>query len=113
MIEIEIPNEDSAMKDVFEGLKEAMKEANDHQETDILFARANELGLIETPPVGDKMMRALVLANGNKSVRLEHRWYDGSKAFSIRPDVNIFELSLWDGESCVVKSEIRFPDKYV
>lgn len=82
------------MRHIFDELVSAMSEAQAQRETKVLFTRAHDLGLTETPPIRDKMMRAFALSKDGKSVRLEHRWYDGSKAFSIRPDVNVFEAVL-------------------
>ncbi len=43
-------------------------------------------------------------------LRFRWRWYDQSQAFSIRPDMNVLTLELWENDQLIRKSEQRFED---
>lgn len=54
---------------------------------------------------------AYELVHENERVLVQYRWYDTSKAFSIRPDMNIYLFRHTQGDSLIAEHEIRFLDK--
>ena len=89
-----------------------------------LAANANEIGPINLA-ISDVQMNkceaedykfqdintAYELVYEYERVLVQYRWYDTSKAFSIRPDMNIYLFRHTLGDSLLAEQEIRFLDK--
>lgn len=51
------------------------------------------------------------IVNGDERLLIQYRWYDTSKAFSIRPDMNVYLVRHTKGSEIIEEQEIRFLDK--
>jgi hypothetical protein len=54
---------------------------------------------------------AFELVVGDERLLVQYRWYDTSKAFSIRPDMNVYLLRHTGAGRVISEEEIRFLDK--
>ena len=54
---------------------------------------------------------AFELITGDERLFIQYRWYDTSKTFSVRPDMNIYRLRHMRNDKIVAEDEIRFLDK--
>jgi hypothetical protein len=54
---------------------------------------------------------AYELVYGDERVFVQYRWYDTSKAFSIRPDMNVYLFRHIKDSKVIAEDEIRFLDR--
>ena len=68
-------------------------------------------GFQAVPPEDDKFMEAWYKVVEGKRIVVQYRWYDTSKTFSIRPDMNVYSVKSTDTNGEISRKEIRFLDK--
>lgn len=93
----------------FERISLAMDRAVIEKSLSLAQAEAEHCGLSEVPPKNGQSHR-WEFTDGTLVLALDWRWYDQSKSFSIRPDMNVMVLTISDGDQVIRRIEKRYED---
>jgi len=94
----------------FDDLENAMKQAAGEGSSAAASVAAERLGLTKQDPPKDRQHLSWSVSAGGKTLSYHWRFYDQSKAFSIRPDMNIMTLELLEGGKVIRAGEHRGED---
>lgn len=101
---------------LYEDVLAIIKAASHEADTSAVLRQLDELGFQKVAATNAKFHEGYLRTEGYDSVFVQYRYYDTSKAFSIRPDMNVFLVKLLSQystlkESTLKEEEIRFLDK--
>jgi hypothetical protein len=93
-----------------------IEEASRTQDTNIINSALINMGMRECQPEDDRFLDfspAYEIVDGDERILLQYRWYDASKTFQIKPDVNVYLVRQSKGGIISAEKELKFPDKSV
>jgi hypothetical protein len=99
------------MDDLFDSISAAMVRAASERSVAAAVSEAERHGLIKQGDGTPSEITIWERTEGDRTLRLQWRWYDRSQVHSIRPDVNILSLELRQGDQVIRQAEQRFEDK--
>ncbi len=76
-----------------------------------VFPKLAELGFQKVDATDHKFHEGYLRTDGYDSVFVQYRYYDTSKAFSIRPDMNVFLIKLLGRQDILKEEQIKFLDE--
>lgn len=95
---------------LYEDVLAIVKVAASEADTAAVFRQLDELGFQKVSPTDPKFQDGYLRTEGYDKVFVQYRFYDTSKTFSIRPDMNVFLVKLLGPNSTLKEEEIRFLD---
>lgn len=102
------------LANIYTALIEAGKIASQSNETVEMDTAITALGMTKCKAEDQRFLEfndANEIIQGDERVCVQYRWYDTSKAFSIRPDKNVYLIRHTKAETIVAETEIRFLDR--
>jgi len=96
---------------LYEDVLAIVKAAANEADAPAVFRQLDELGFQKVDATDHKFHDGYLRTEGYDSVLVQYRYYDTSKAFSIRPDMNVFLVRLLAEEAAAKEEEIRFLDE--
>jgi len=96
---------------LYEDVLAMIKAATDEADVAAILRQLHELGFQKVDATDAKFHEGYLRTEGYDSVFVKYRYYDTSKAFSIRPDMNVFLVRLLSQDATLKENELSFLDK--
>ena len=99
---------------IYAALLEAGKVASQSNDTADIDAAITALGMTKCAAEDQRFLEfhdAHEIIQADERVSVQYRWYDTSKAFSIRPDKNVYLIRHTKAGAIIAETEIRFLDR--
>lgn len=99
---------------IYASLLEAGEVASQSNNTADMDAAITSLGMTKCAAEDQRFLEfndAHEIIQGDERVGVQYRWYDTSKAFSIRPDKNVYLIRHTKAGAIIAETEIRFLDR--
>jgi len=101
--------------DLYELLLKAGNAASSSLDRSPVDDMIQKLGMTACPGEDPKFLgpdSAFELVDEDERLLVQYRWYDTSKAFSVRPDMNVFLMRHVSGDTLIAQDEFRFLDRF-
>ncbi|WP_107496295.1 hypothetical protein [Thalassobius sp. I31.1] len=95
---------------LYEDVLAIVKSAASEADAAAVFPKLNGLGFQEANATDHKFHEGYIRTDGYDTVFVQYRYYDTSKAFSIRPDMNVFLIKLLGQQGTLKEKQIKFLD---
>ena len=95
---------------LYEDVLAIIKAAANEADAPAVFREFDELGFQKVEATDHKFHEGYLRTEGYDSVFVQYRYYDTSKAFSMRPDMNVFLVKLLGQQGTLKEEQIKFLD---
>jgi hypothetical protein len=106
--------ENVTLAHTYAALLQAGEVASQSNDTADMDAAITSLGMTKCAAEDQRFLEfndAHEIIQGDERVGVQYRWYDTSKAFSVRPDKNVYLIRHTKAGAIIEETEIRFLDR--